>query len=331
MENTNKQIERNYYNNSLKEEFRNAMISANKTYISAYDGLFKVAMPFEQLHKKDLYEFSTQDLLTMFKSKAKSMKYTTVVSWNSLVKNYKEWAKNEKHLPISEDICTVEDFKLIPNFKQYIILNDDDIDNITIDLDMDGADYNCVLFLRLFWEIDGQEKTNDILKIKVSDVNADDKTVTINKKKYTVSNWLINGLLEFADITSLTFNNKNGSYKILSAQENSGYIFRMTYTARTKVGEAIDGVKLSNLLYQFCERNLTELLNMNDLLMSLALRYMVQNKKTHAQMYTQKRYFKNIPSSVFAEVFNNYAKINYPKEFNDYMEYYSKIENAMEN
>lgn len=298
------------------------MIQKNATYVHICDGLFKTALPFEQLHNKDLYSFTVEDLYTMFKNIAPMIKYTTALSYNSLIKKYKEWCV-KNGMDATVDVCNVKDInKFSANFKQYVIFNDEDIDDITINLPADGADYNVMLFIRIFWEIDGQEEVNDILKLRIQDIFEEHNILRINNHYYNVSTWLIESLLEFSQMERLTFKNKLGTYRILTAEENGGYIFRTTYTARGKFGEPMDAIKFSNLIYQFSERNLDEIITINDLMMSLSLRYMVINKMTNTEMHTSKRYFKNMPSYVFAEIFNAYAKEKYVEPYKKYVDYF---------
>jgi integrase len=322
------------------------MEEANKSYINSYQRLFMMTRDFEEMHCKDLAVFSSKDLILVFKSIAKEVKYTTALTYNSLVDDYKEWASNNS-LDATKETCSVDELKTIKDFKQYIILSEGEINNITKYAPLDGGDYNIALALKLFWDIDGQEDILDILKLKLEDINEIDSTITIHRTVYKVQNrkrtiigtephvynikdgWIIPSLLEYAKVTSLEFFGRQGSYAILSAEENDGLIFRMTKTKRTKVGEPLDGVKFSNTFYQFCARNLSVTITINDILASLALRYMVQNKKSPAEMYTSKRYFMNMPSSVYAEIFKHNARAKYPKEFNSYVEYYRSLENEI--
>jgi integrase len=325
-----------YYNEDMKFEFINKMIETNKSYISAYQRLFEMTAPFEMIHNKDLSMFDSKDLLMVFKSISHNIKYTTVMTYNSLVGNYKDWLVGIGGKVLG-GVCTVDELKTIKNYKKYVIFNEDDILNITERLPMDGADYNIALFIGLFWQIDGQESHKDVLKLRVQDIDFDNDIIRIYNSKtnkyneYKInSRWLMESLYEYANMTSLEFANKNGSYAIKTAEENNGYIFRMTYTRRTKVGEPIDGVKFSNTLYQFCERRLTDVITINDILMSLALRDMVANKKSPAEMYTQKKYFANLPSSVYANVFVDNAHNKYPNKAEQYIEYFKNLQKKLE-
>jgi integrase len=333
--------------NEMKIKFKDERISENNSYISMYEGLFDAVSPFEQTLHKDLCQFTTDDLQEFYRGIAPNYRYNTVVTFNSLVRDYKNWSISKGANGANGEVCTIDHLKSISGFKQYIILDDEDVRNMTEFLPIDGADYNQVGIIKLLWEIDGQEDVNDILQLKLQDINADKQTVTIyrscfgkdeNGKKslamkipttYNISGWLIDFLLDFADMDKLAFENRGanqGTYNIKKAVENNGYIFRTAYTKRTKVGEPIDGVKFSTLLYKFCERHFVETLTINDFLMSLALRYMLVQKKTHAQMYTQKRYFKNMPSSVYAETFNKFAKEKYEDLYNEYLIYFNVFE-----
>jgi hypothetical protein len=299
----------------------------NNTYIAMYKRLFQIAMLFERLHGKDLYSFTRNDLLTMFSSVAKDFRYNTIVTFNSLVSNYKDWAIN-KGYPAIADTCTIDELKSIDNYKQYVILTEDDILNITEDLVMDGMDYMPVAFIRLFWEIDGQESVKDVLSIKIDDLNEYHNTIKINNREYKISQWLRDFLIAYAELDYLTFTKggKHGRYPILPAIANDGYIFRMMYNKRTNVGEPMKMAQFSNAMCSFGKNNLTEQVTVDDLLMSMALRHMVTYKKSHTQMFTQKMYFKNMPSTVFAEVFKNYAEEFYPNEYKTYLLHYQMLD-----
>lgn len=331
-----------YYNEDQKLMFIEQMEEAEKSYISSYQRLFTATKPFEEMHRKDLAVFSPKDLLIVFKSLSREIKYTTALTYNSLVADYKNWSQSSG-IETIEETCTVDDLKSIRGFKQYVIFNDADIDAITKYGVIDGGDYNIALSLRLFWDIDGQEDILDVLKLRLEDIDRENNTVTIRRTLYKVEdrkrtvigvephtyhiddNWVILSLLVYADKNRLEFFGRQGSYEILSAEENDGLIFRMTKTKRTKVGQPIDGIKFSNTLYQFCARRLSETITINDILASLALKFMVKHKKSPAEMYTSRRYFANIPSSVYADIFTAYAQNKYPNEWKEYVEYYQKL------
>lgn len=337
-----------YYNEDQKYTFIEEMEEASKSYISSYQRLFAMTKSFEEMHCKDLAVFSSQDLLLVFKSIAQEVKYTTALTYNSLVDDYKEWVRFHS-LESTEDTCSVDNLKTIRDFKQYVIFNEGDINDITKYAPLDGGDYNIALSLKLFWDIDGQEDILDVLKLRVQNIDVEAKTITIyrtlykleNRKKTQIGiephtykindNWTISSLLEYASMTSMEFYGRQGSYDILSAEDNGGLIFRMTKTKRTRVGEPLDGVKFSNTLYQFCARNLTETITINDIVASLALRHMVTHKKSPAEMYTGKRYFANMPSSVYAEIFKQNASAKYPKEFAVYVDFYKNLEKKISN
>ncbi len=312
-----------YYNKKIKSMFLNRIISENKSYINAYESLFNLSSEFESINCKDLFSFTSENLMNMYIAIAKKIKFSTALNYNSLIKNYKEWAMSigEK---AEEEICSVSDLKSIINFKQYVVYNDSEVTNLTENAIIEGADYNYILFIKLFWEIDGQESANDILSLFIEDVNIEDNKVTIYRDKsephiYSISEWLTGFIVEYADITRLVFKNKSGSYRILSAKENGGYVFRTIYTKKTIPGTAISATKFSGMLNQYCQGHLDETITVNDLLMSLALKYMLINKKSHKQMYTQKRYFKNLSSHVYKEVFDKYAKDKYPELYEEYI------------
>jgi hypothetical protein len=319
-----------YYNIDIKTEFINAKINANKSYINAYDRLFKMAMPLEVLHGKDLCEFTKEDLLSFFKSVSKGIKYSSALTYNSLIKNYKEWCEIQK-INVVEGICNVKDLNSIKTFKQYVILNEDDILNITERASIDGADFNAVIFIKLFWEIDGKEGMEDILKLKIEDVNKETKILKINRSTYVVSDWLVNIIHYFATLNNLVFAGRQGAYRILTAIENDGYVFRATYNKNTVKGQPIESTKFANILYQYSERKLTSSISTVDLLMSMALRVMVKEKKTNTDMYIGKRYFNSISSSVYADMFNMYAQKKYPVEYKEYVGYIQYMEGLVFN
>lgn len=326
-----KKKEHEYYNEEVKKTFIRIMEEHGKLQISSYKRIFDVARPFEELHGKDLAMFNSNDLLAVYNSIAHILKQASILNYNSLVGAYKEWKKLYDGIAIG-DICNTLELKSIKHYKKYIILNEDDILNITKYLDIDGGDYNIAFALKLFWDIDGQEDITDVLKLRVRDIDRLNSTVTIYRTVYNIVNrkrvfdriephtykisdpWVLDALLVYADMDEIYFRGKKGSYRILTAYENDGLIFRMTYTAKTKVGEPLDSVKFSNTLYQFCMRHsteLTEVITINDILASLSLRHMVEYKKTPTQMYNERRYFGNMSSNTYKEIYEENANRKY--------------------
>lgn len=313
--------ENKLFNDELKDLFINAMIAKRKSYVQAYESLFSISTNVEELYGKDLYEFTSENLLVLFKNTSKYLKYTTVLSYNSLVKNYKEWVKrNIKNAHVIDGICSAEQLKTITNFKSYVIFNDREMDEITIDAMFDGADYNALIFIRLFWETDGQETASDLCAINIKDFDYLNRTIKIYSTRkgvctiYEISEWLAEMIYEFAETDRLVFFGRQGSYPIGTAESNNGYIFRMSKSKKTNpdtLGKPMTAIKMSNVLNNYCSQNLTEAITVNDLLMSLALRYMVLKSKTPSEMITEKRYFKNLPHYVYNDVLNTYGQIKY--------------------
>ena len=318
-----------HYNDDLKQDFINAMIKAEKSYVQAYIGLFSKSAKMEVLFNKDLAKFTSEDLLVLFKDTAKNLKYTTILSYNSLIKNYKDWVKvNCPNVEVVEETCTVEQLTTISNFRQYVIFNDNDINKLTIDAKIDGADYNSLIFLRLFWEIEGQESSKDICKLNIENVNYENKTVKLynSKKKifttYQISNWLNEIIKEYADKERITFFNRHGDYFIGTAEENNGFVIRTTKSSKTNIddmGKAITPSKMSNILHNYCNTKLNEIITINDLSMSLALRDMILLTKTPLQMYSEKRYFANISTNVYKNVLDNYGQWKYKDDYKTYV------------
>jgi hypothetical protein len=96
-------------------------------------------------------------------------------------------------------------------------------------------------------------------------------------------------------------------------------------------GEPMTVAKFSNLMCQFAKRHLGEegTINTSDLSMSLALKYMLVNKKTHSEMATEKRYFKNIFSVVYKEIFDTFANEKFPKLYKDFIEYFVELKKSL--
>jgi hypothetical protein len=313
--------ENELFNYKLKDLFINAMVAKRKSYVQAYESLFSISTNVEELYGKDLYEFTSENLLVLFKNSSKYLKYTTVLSYNSLVKNYKEWVKkNIKNAHVVDGTCSAEQLKTITNFKNYVIFNDREMDEITIDATFDGADYNALIFIRLFWETDGQETASDLCAINIKDFDYLNKTIKVYStkkrtcKKYEISEWLTEMIYEFAETDRLVFFGRQGTYPIGTAESNNGYIFRMSKSKKTNpdtLGKPMTAIKMSNVLNNYCTQNLTEVITVNDLLMSLALRHMVYMGKTPSDMIVEKRYFKNLPVYVYEDVFNTYAELKY--------------------
>lgn len=311
-----------FYNDSRKLTFINYLIEKNKISYRMYNKIFFITAKFEDLFGKDVSCFASDELLMIYREIAEKVKYNTVATYNSLIGDYKEWCA-EKNIESIPDICNAIELRTIKRYKQYTILNDSDMKELTGDsdtlVDIDGADYNAIIFMRLLWEIDARQKPEDILRIKIDDLDLIESTILINNTKYKISPYLAGLIYEFAELDYITFVGKNGRYAIYPAKNNAGYILRPARTKNTRIGEPFTVPRMSNFMFMYCKRHESiEPLSINDLLMSLALKHMLKFMKTHTEMYTERRYFANIPSSIYKSVFEKYAKEKFPELYKAY-------------
>ncbi len=313
------------YQADIKERFLHNMIELKKSYICAYKSLFNLSKYTEKLFGKDLSQFNSKELFSFYKGNARDLKYTTVLSYNSLIRDYKEWAKNHVNENVNMEICTVNQLNKITNYKQYIVFTDETLDKITKYAVMDGGAYNSLIFIRLFWEVNGQVSANTLCTLNVDNIDFENQTIKFDgdsNSSYKVSKWLIDTIEDFTNIERISFTGRNGNYYIGTAEENNGYLFRMTRSKKTKneiIGRPINAIKMSNILNHYSANNLDETITINDLLMSLALKDMIFNVKTFEEINKEKRYFKNMPSAIYREILNTYAKELYSDEYEQYI------------
>lgn len=264
----------------------------------------KIVKEEEKLNK-DIAEFNKEELLNLFKGMG--IKTQSALSYTAHISNYKDWYKENVNSSIPMEIPNANDIRERLEDEEYNIVTDKDIITMTEKIYFDDSDLNLIVFMRLFWEIDGQEKEQDILNLKIDDFDFEGKTVTIKNHKYSLSSWLLELVKDYSEMSELVFQGKKGSYAIFTAKENEGYIFRKTKTKRTKTGTHITKGQLANLFYQYSLRRLDILLSLNDLKMSLAMRHMVQNEKTPTEMLVEKRYLNLAYSNIYKRVFDKFS------------------------
>lgn len=308
----------------MKQEFLNYLIGKNKGYLNAYISIFRIAEPLEKFYNKDLSQFNKLDLKTMFTIFAKDTKIATSKVYISLIKSYKEYVRDIKGQEINEETLTVKDLEGL-KFKQYTIINDTDMLNMTEYYNASSGDLTVLLLLKLVWETSFVEGLADYLSVKDSDINIKDRTVKINNNIYTVSEWLITSLDYYLTVERVEYNNKRGSYPMVSLEENKGYVFRKAKTKRGTYGVPLTTSQFSNMLYKFSEANYKENINMVDIKMSLAVKHMVGQKKSPLEMVGENNFFKNMTSNDYTSVFQEYAEKKYPELYKEYIDWYKNI------
>lgn len=295
----------------LKEEFKSSLI-VTESNSNAFESIFKIAIPFEKEFKKELHEFSSKEIYTMFESIANTVKFKTLQVYNSLISTYMTFAKDKGF--VVGGVCSVASLRyLSESTVQYVILSKRDIEDLTVNFIPDGADFNAWLFIWTMIETNGQVDSQDILNLKLSDIKEDSDGHYILFKnrhfsrinKFYVSNDLIFNIIDFAEQSELECVGKKGSYRILTAEENDGFIFRKMKTKRTKVGESITNKSFTNILHNFCKRNLPYIINQSDILMSLAVRDMINNNKDYSEISRSGKYFKSVDEKIYKLALDN--------------------------
>ena len=261
----------------------------------------------EKKANKDIAYFTKDELINMIKPM--KVKIQTMSCYMTHIKNYKIWYKNNIDENVPLEVLNMEQLKQIVEEDDYNIINDKDIAEMCKYENFDDSDMNAIMFIRLFWEIDGQESDESILNLKINDFDFNENTVVINNQKYNISKWVCDLVEKYSKMNKLVFQGKKGSYQIYTAEENLGYIFRKAKNKNTMPGTHITKDQLACVLYQYSGRRLTNLLALTDIKMSLALRHMVKYNKTHQQMRSEERYLSTL---AYASIYKTaYDKYNY--------------------
>lgn len=315
------------YNIELKNDYINSLIQNNKVSYRLYNKLFTLSAFMENRLNKDIHAFDKEELMELFIELGANKNSTTIINYNFLLKAYKQYCANKGVEGANLNILETKQIKTIECNNDYIILNDEDIDNLTMNTPIEGTEYNIIIFLRLLWEIDAREKPIDILKLKIWDVN--NHTVTINNHTYSISGYLYNLIMEFAFEEKIYVSRGEQEWyrTILTAEKNGGYIFRKTLTSTTKLGKPMSVNNMDNILNKWCLKWLDNVITIKDITMSLVLKYMLTHKKTHTEMFTESRYFQKLLSFVYQDVFNKNAKNKFPELYKEYVNYFVGLKN----
>jgi integrase len=314
-----------FYNYELKDNFINNLIEKKKTSYKLYNKIFNSSARLEEKLKKDLCSFTKEDLTIFYNELAKNIKNITIINYNFLVKDYKMYCDKTAHIEnVSMDILQSKDIKNIKSDKEYTILNDEEFNKL-MSIAPENSEMNIILVLRTIWETDARPKFCDILKLKISDIDKENEVAYINNISYKLSKGLIDKIIEWANTTEIDVWNR-GMYKLASMDENNGYVFRKIKSSKTKLGIPMSLVNFDNSLYAWGLKYLQgDVLTVKDIYMSLALKYMLINRKTHTEMFTEQRYFQKTLSFVYQNLFNKYAKVKYPALYDEYANYFVEL------
>jgi len=320
-----------------KKKFIGYLVDNEKASIRMYGNLFNISKVYEEKFKKDLYSFTPNELMEIYNEMAKKTRFNTVSTYNGLISEYKQWCLSNGCEGVILETCTRIDLKKIKHYKEYTIINDNDMKILTETEQLDGADFNIAIFMRIFWEIDGQESIENILNIRIQDLDSSNNALKIGEKKYKISTYIADLIDEYSQMDRITFAGREGEYKMNSAKDFGGIIIRPTNMS-DRIGEPFTTTHLSNMFVKYHQRRIKkaskivesfeeeiERITVSDLIMSLAIRHMVTYKKTHAEMATSKKYFSNIPSTVYKMIFESNAKQKFPKQYNEYLVYYKNL------
>lgn len=278
---------------------------------------------------KDLSSFSKEEILIMLKDLATTKKIETINAYSSLIKNYKKWCM-ANDIDCKYGNITKSDYKDF-DYKDYLILNDDMIDDLTIYNDLDGGDFISAGVIRIFWETQANVSLEDILNLNLSQINFESKILRFNDIDYIVSDWLINFLEEYVNLTKMVFKNKHGSYEILTAKDNLGVVFRKAKTRNFIVGCPITKESFRVLLVRFSDKYSEQNITWTDLLISMAIRDMYKNFKTPLEIVKDERYLnlcdnrcEATNTSKYGRLFN-ISKNLYQEDYIRYIEHFSNL------
>lgn len=200
-----------FYNNEFKQSFLN-----NKEYVknqnayNVFKTVFKHTSKFEKELEKDLYKFSTQELVDMF-GRAGWVKGSTINQYKSNIKKYYDYAAKQGLITLSQvaSVGRVR-YNMINRTEAISQMYYSSYKNFIAEFDRvfesvgEYKEYYITLRLKcilsLIWF--GVHK-NDLLSISLSDINKKDKTIHSKtlKKYIEIPDSVIDLCVKVAEIT----------------------------------------------------------------------------------------------------------------------------------
>lgn len=226
------------YNRKLKEEFISKY--PEKTH-NIYRRIFYYSATVEEMHDIDLYEFNLKQVGEILKSMNPSS-LASVKSAVSIIKAYIDWAIHRRSNNINPlDVVDVEWEKQFVDRTKKLFFSKDEIDEI-ISKCLNAQDS---VIIALLFEGAGGKEVSELRNLKYSDVNFDEKSVTLTnengeQRSISVSDQTLRLLKEAA--TQTDYYKKNGNIAPTSRNTNhtselieTGYLIKPANTKNVHV------------------------------------------------------------------------------------------------
>jgi integrase len=232
------------YNEEVKNRFLNTF--TNEGTQKTINSIFIKSATTEETLGKDLYNFSTEDLIDVFKEinpKSKSVS----MSSGRFIKQYISWCIKKGYRDNNDNPVNGLDQKWFAQFVDRKLKIHYAMDEF-IDLLQDVQNYQDKMLLCLLWNGISGERFSQLTELKRSDINFENNTVYVKQRDYHVS---INP--EFMDIIQkgmdeniyLSYVPKSGEFKekgLLPSQ----FILRNVRSPRTVEGSKISMAVIYN-------------------------------------------------------------------------------------
>lgn len=187
------------FNEKTKKRFLNA-VDLSQFPKSFWNNVFKKSEILEEQYNKDLYNFSKEQILIWYKLlDSKSLEYLSVINYNII--KYAQWALQESLIVDGMNhFVEITDDEISECVNKYglnnSIITKEELDNILFKIPSSRDKF---ILLALFEGIKGIN-LDDIVNMKLDDINRSDNTVNLESgKKKKISNQLIQYAIESAD------------------------------------------------------------------------------------------------------------------------------------
>lgn len=187
------------FNEKTKKRFLNA-VDLSQFPKSFWNNVFKKSEILEEQYNKDLYNFSKEQILIWYKLlDSKSLEYLSVINYNII--KYAQWALQESLIVDGMNhFVEITDDEIFECVNKYglnsSIITKEELDNILFQIPSSRDKF---VLLALFEGIKGIN-LDDIVNMKLNDINRSDNTVNLESgKKKKISNQLIQYAIESAD------------------------------------------------------------------------------------------------------------------------------------
>ena len=310
-------ITKEIYNYDIKTRFLQE-IDVTKYPPRWWERLFEKSYKFERKNEKDLFEFTTTEIIEFYKyMNSKSFNSLMVININ--LTKYGEWALENNMIPDNQ--CHFYEIKnetlvscLDKSFVDNCIISWDDLKTKSQEL-MNFVDV--YVLYALFEGIKGKD-FSEIWQLRMSDINQETRKVQLSSGR------IIEVSPEFISVCENTDKEKflvttNGTKRNLTSSVE-GYIYKQAANGKmVKPGQTVYRKIISSLQYL----GLNKVITPNDIVKSGMIHYL--NKKarelniTVAELFSDLKYVEERNKILYKYNFNVSTKTRFMLQYEDYL------------